>query len=76
MVGESEFCDGGGCGKRNEWLRMIDKDSLWGYRQKTVVKGTKLYASGKKQPWRVTTDNSLLFVSKNGVWRFYGVMGD
>jgi len=76
MIAESEFSDGGGGGTRDQWLKMLDKDKLWGEIQKTVAGGTKAYNSGEKRPWRVTTDDSLLFVFKNGRWNFYGVMGD
>lgn len=76
MVAESEFSDGGGGSSRDVWLKMLDKDKLWGEIQKSVAKGTKPYNSGENRPWRVTTDESMLFVFENGRWRFYGIMGD
>ena len=39
---------------------------------------TKLfnYNSGEKIPWRISTDDNLLFVFEKGIWRFFGVRGN
>ncbi|MGC2237811.1 MAG: hypothetical protein WA584_16725 [Pyrinomonadaceae bacterium] len=76
MVAERDFSNGAEGGTRNQWLKNLDKQKLWGEVQRTVAKGTKLYNSGEKIPWRVTMDDSLLFVFEKGSWRFFGVRGD
>lgn len=76
MVAEKEFSYDEEGGTRNQWLRLLDRHKLWGDVQKSVAKGTKLYDTGEKIPWRITKDNSLLFVFEKGKWRFRGTMGD
>lgn len=73
----ADFFDGGGGDTVSEWMKhTVDKNKLWGELYKTVKKGAKKYKSDDGKPWKVTKDDSLLFVYKDKRWQFYGVMGD
>ena len=76
-LADSDFFDGGGGDTVTQWMRnTIDKNNAWGDLYNSVRSGTKNYSSGDGKPWRVTKDNSLLFIYKNKRWQFHGVMGD
>lgn len=73
----SDFFDGGGGDTISVWMKEnLDRGGGWAKFYKILKKGTKIYKSDDKKPWRVTLDQQFLFVYKSKRWQFYGVMGD
>jgi hypothetical protein len=70
--------DGDGDYSRDDWIRLIDKDSMWQGLQRQAALGTKRTAD--RPPTRVTNDDrpgSLYFLfGKDGRWRWAGLVGD
>ena len=75
MVSENNFSDGGGGSTRDEWLKMLDDNKLWGLVQRSVYKGVIPYKETNFNG-KITKDRHLLFQYTGGKWRFFGVMGD
>lgn len=74
---------GGGDYTPSRWISFIDKAKLWQRMQRAVALGTRPLPqnrSGSKRPSRVTNDDQagspIFELSKDGRWRWTGVMGD
>jgi hypothetical protein len=51
-----------------EWI----SEPSWAELEESVNAGTKDFRENKKEIWRITHDNYLLFVYEKKGWRFYG----
>jgi hypothetical protein len=73
-VADKDFYDGGGGGTIRDFF---SENEAWSEITKSLNSGFKLYDMGEQyQASRVSKDDHLIFVYKDGTWRWYGIMGD